>query len=45
MLVIALLAMIGAMLDAWTAYWIVYGFYCFFWAIGQCIKLAEKGKK
>lgn len=45
MLIIALLAMIGAMLNAWTAYWIVYGFYCFFWTIGQLIKFYEKGKK
>lgn len=41
MLGIALLAMIGAMLHAWTAYWIVFGFYCAFWAIQTIIKLAK----
>ena len=33
MLGIALFALIGAMIDAWLAYWIVFGIYCFFWLL------------
>lgn len=45
MLAIALLAMIGAMLNAWPAYWIVFGLYCFFWAVGRIIDFVQKATR
>ena len=30
---IALFALIGAMINAWPAYWIVFGIYCFVWLL------------
>lgn len=36
---IALFAMIGAMLDAGAAYWIIFGFYCALWLLKHTIKI------
>ena len=38
---VALFAMIGAMLNAKTAYWIIFGFYCAAWLFGK-VKITIK---
>lgn len=45
MLGIALFALIGAMLNAWPAYWIVYGLYCFTWMVGRIIYFFQKATR
>lgn len=42
MFAIALFAMIGAMLTAGAWYWILFGFYCFFWACSKIVQLGER---
>lgn len=44
-MLIALLAIIGALIDAGAGYWIVFGFWCFFQLVSVILNAYKKGKE